>query len=424
MRVLIISWEYPPQIEGGLGRHVAELVPALTGQDVELHVVTPVFKLSHTELSATALNNLEAIGSTSKNLTPTATVDIEDGVVVHRVFTLQRQVAVDIYERVLRVNQILEAYVNQVSDRHGPWDLIHVHDWLTGFAGMALKKSQNCPLVATIHATERGRAQGHIHHPLQQSIDNVDHDLIHAADRAIVCSHYMVDELQSFFQVAVSKLDVVPNGVDVSGLRNNHSSQDIEAFRAKYATHDERVVFTVGRLVYEKGFHRLVEATPRILAGCSSARIIIAGRGPEAENLRQQAEELGVAHKVDFVGFISDEDRNQLFKAANCAVFPSLYEPFGIVALEAMALDCPVVVSDVGGFAEVVKHTVTGLTTYPDDAESVAWGVLWTIRHPEWSQKYAVMARQSVTELFNWPRVAALTKTVYEHALESGRNHP
>jgi glycosyltransferase involved in cell wall biosynthesis len=200
----------------------------------------------------------------------------------------------------------------------------------------------------------------------------------------------------------------------MAGLQNSIEPGELAEFRAKYAKFNDQIVFNVSRLVHEKGAHRLVEAVPRILAERPLARVIIAGKGPEADNLRRQAESLGVIDRVDFIGFIPDEERNRLLRVANCAVFPSLYEPFGIVALEAMALGCPVVVSDVGGLAEVVTHTVTGITTYADNAESVAWGVLRALTHPELARKYAATAKEWVAQFFNWPRIALLTGEVYE----------
>jgi glycosyltransferase involved in cell wall biosynthesis len=140
----------------------------------------------------------------------------------------------------------------------------------------------------------------------------------------------------------------------------------------------------------------------------------VAGKGPEADNLRQQAQNLGVADRVNLIGFVSDEERNHLFKVADCSVFPSLYEPFGIVALEAMALGSPLVVSDVGGFSEVVKHAETGIKIYPDNVESTAWGIVQALSNPDWSRQHTVRAYQSLELLFNWPRIARLTKAVYE----------
>jgi glycosyltransferase involved in cell wall biosynthesis len=398
---------------GGLGRHVAELAPALARQGVEIHVITPVSQ-SALALSKPEINTLPA------DMFPRsqkATVTLENGVVVHRVMAPVDEHSSNIYTQALEVNRLLVEYVMTQTDQARPrWDLIHTHDWLTSLAAIALKDALGCPLVATIHATERGRGRGYLSGELQWSIDRAERHLIDSTDRVIVCSKHMVQELQSFFQVPVAKLTTVPNGVDVTKL-NHLAGNNLAQFRANYAKPNDKIVFTVSRLVYEKGVHRLVEAAPRILSECPLARIIIAGRGPEAENLKRQAEALGVTERVNFIGFISDENRNRLFKTADCAIFPSLYEPFGIVALEAMALGCPVVVSDVGGFSEVVTHTETGITTYPDNAESVAWGVLRALTHPELARKYADKAQQQVRDIFNWRRIALLTLEVYRSAL-------
>lgn len=411
MRVLMISWEYPPSIEGGLGRHVAELGPALAQQGVELHIVTPTLTLPSTSLpqQAKSLTDLVVQG---------VAISEEAGIIVHRVLAApKRDTATDIFIRAVKTNFILETYVQHIYNRNGPWDIVHVHDWLTGFAGLSLQKNLACNLAATIHATERGRFRGHLENHVQHAIDQTERDLVNQAERVIVCSHHMFNEMQAFFQAPASKLDIVPNGVDISGLNNNGHYKNLTEFRSRYAAPYEKIVFTVSRLVYEKGVHCLIEAAPRILANCPATQIVVAGKGPETDNLKQRAQDLGVASCINFVGFISDDDRNRLFKVADCAVFPSLYEPFGIVALEAMALGCPVVVSEVGGFAEMVTHTETGITTYPNNADSVAWGVSQALTHPELARKYAFNAKKSVVEEFNWTRIAGLTKNVYKKML-------
>ena len=416
MRVLIISWEYPPYINGGLGRHVAELIPALNHQGVEVHVVTPSFhSLAH-------LAQLQTETRYSDNQTSvTASVTQENGITVHRILAYQDKTKTDVFKQAQQTNQVIEAYLNHLNLQGGQWDLIHVHDWLTGFAGLHLKQARAIPLVSTIHATERGRVRGFLNSPLQQAIDQTEHNLVHGSDRVIICSHFMSNELQSFFHVSPSKLEVIPNGVDMNSLHQQFD--DLDYFRAKYANPDDRIVFTVSRLVYEKGVHRLIEATPAILAKCPQAKIIVAGRGPEAENLQNQAAHLGVTDRVKFVGFISNDERDRFFKIASCAVFPSLYEPFGIVALEAMALECPVVVSYVGGLAEVVTHQETGITIFPDDAASVAWGVSYALTHPVWARRHAIQAYHVVEEQFNWTRIATLTKAVYQKVIQAQSNH-
>jgi glycosyltransferase involved in cell wall biosynthesis len=394
MQILMLSWEFPPNVVGGLGRHVAELTPALVQKGLTVHVVTPTV-------------SKQAIG-----------IAVENGVIVHRVFAPTMGVeTTDIYQKAREVNQVLVDYVQQAGTITGPFDLIHVHDWLTSFAGIALKQALNIPLAATIHATERGRVRGYLGSDLQWSIDRAEHNLIAEASQVIACSHYMYHEIQNLFGAPTSKLAVVPNAVNLTDVRNGYGPDELAAFRSKYADPEDQIVFTISRLVYEKGVHRLVQAAPRVLAEQPKARILIAGRGPEADNLKQQAVSLNVSDRVNFVGFISDEDRNHLFRTAACAVFPSLYEPFGIVALEAMALLCPIVVSDVGGFSEMVKHLDTGITVYPDDAASVAWGILHTLDNPDAARNHALKARQSVEMLFNWPRIAGLKIEIYQRVL-------
>jgi glycogen(starch) synthase len=154
-----------------------------------------------------------------------------------------------------------------------------------------------------------------------------------------------------------------------------------------------------------------------VLAQQPSAKLVIAGKGPELASLRSLAWQLGVGEKVLFTGFISDDDRDRLFKIADCAVFPSLYEPFGIVALEAMAAKCPVVVSQVGGLQDVVQHAETGITVYPDDPASLAWGIVHTLQQPEWSAARVANAYRIARERYNWARIARLTTDVYRQVV-------
>ena len=191
--------------------------------------------------------------------------------------------------------------------------------------------------------------------------------------------------MKTYFQVPVDKVDIVPNGVDTAPF-DALEAEDLAEFRARWASRDERIVFFVGRLVYEKGAHLIVQAAPRVLAEIPQTKFVIAGTGGLGDQLRQRVQELGIADQVNIAGFVSDDDRNRLLKVADAAVFPSLYEPFGIVALEAMAARCPVIVSSVGGLAEVVQHHVTGTTVYPDNVESLAGGILHTLAHPDWAR--------------------------------------
>ena len=390
MRVLMISWEYPPHVVGGLGKHVMELAPALVRAGVELHLITPAW----------------AGGEPYEEI---------EGVRVHRIEPARQDG--DIHTVAWKTNLRLEEAAQFLWTKVGGFDIIHVHDWLTAFAGCALKRTHKTPLLATIHATERGRGRGHLHGEVSEAINSTEWWLTYEAWRVICCSEYMAWEVREYFQTPADKIDVIPNGVRTDRF-DRWEGVDLSAFRNMYALPEEHIVFYVGRLVHEKGVHILVEAVPRVLREFPAAKFVIAGTGPMADALRHRAWELGVAQKVLFTGFIPDEDRDRLFKIADVAVFPSLYEPFGIVALEAMAARCPVVVSEVGGLKEVVRHAETGITVYPDNVESLTWGILHTLMHPEWTRQRVENAYREVREKYNWDRIARMTLAVYERIVE------
>jgi glycosyltransferase involved in cell wall biosynthesis len=404
VRVLMLSWEHPPYVVGGLGRHVAELAPALVRAGVEVHIVTQIPGL----LSMASRDGLAA-GIPSHEVT-------EAGVTVHRV-PLANDNA-DIYDQACQTNQAVQALAGALIDGGLKFDLIHAHDWLMVFAAYELKTQYHLPLIATIHATEQGRMRGGVlYTDLQRNIHGAEQWLAYEAARVIVCSHHMASEVQSIFHTPAEKIDVVPNGVNFCE-NGRCSPTDLEACRIRYTASGGPIIFTVGRLVHEKGFHLLVEAAPRILAEFPNAHFVIAGQGPEAPYLAEHARALDIAEHVSLPGFVDDKERDCLYRLANCAVFPSLYEPFGIVALEAMAAGCPVVVTEIGGFREVVRHDKTGITVYPNDAYSLAWGVLHTLRDPALAAARAEEARQAVCCEFNWGTIAERTKAVYEKVLD------
>lgn len=315
---------------------------------------------------------------------------------------------------VQQTNTLLEHAARALQTEVGHFDLIHAHDWLATPAGIALKHAWRRPLIATVHATERGRGQGRVSEGPSEQINSMEWWLTYEAWRVIACSHFMADQLHEYFNTPPDKIDVVPNGVYVRPSPFASAAERL-AFRRRFARDDQPLAFYVGRIVYEKGLHVLLEAWPRVLDALPHARLLIAGAGGYLETLKSRAWELGVGNDVIFTGFISDEDRDKLYHIADVAVFPSLYEPFGIVALEAMSARCPVVVARTGGLREVVEPHETGLTVDPNSPESLAWGVLHSLQHPEWARSRASNAFREARDIFNWPRIAALTSAVYQH---------
>jgi glycogen(starch) synthase len=386
MRILMFSWEYPPHVVGGLGKHVAELLPPLGSvPGLDLHLVTPRWAGG---------DPIEKVGAAT----------------VHRVDV--PPIEADFYTGAWQTNLHLEEYAHDLWRQGGAFDLVHVHDWLVAFVGAAVKRAYKAPLLSTIHATERGRGRGSLGSDQARAIHHVEWWLTFESWCVIACSQYMADEISSYFGCPNDKIDVIPNGVDTARF-DALDGVDLSRFRSRFALPTEQIVFSVGRVVFEKGLHLLVRAMPILAAQQPSAKVVIAGRGPELDALRSLAWSLGVGERVFLTGFISDEDRDRLFKVSDCAVFPSLYEPFGIVALEAMAARCPVVVADVGGLKDVVRHAETGITVHPDNPGSLAWGIAHTLQHPEWSASRVESAYREVRQAYNWERIAQLTTDVY-----------
>lgn len=388
MRVLMLSWEYPPHIVGGMGKHVTDLTPALVKEGVAVDIVTPLLR-----------------GGAEREITP-------DGVRVHRVDPSHMDESHDYVSFVHDTNALLERAAHALQLEGAPFDLIHAHDWLVAPAGAALKHTWRRPLIATLHATERGRGQGHLGNGMPEQINAMEWSLTYEAWRVIACSRFMAGQIATYFNTPMDKIDVVPNGIYI-GPDPFRSAEERRLFRRHFVEDNQPLAFYVGRIVYEKGLQVLLEAWPRVHAALPRARLLIAGTGSYLETLKSRAWELGIGGHVMFSGFISDEDRDKLYQIADLAVFPSLYEPFGIVALEAMAARCPVIVAATGGLTEVVKLHETGLTVHPNDPESLAWGIQHTLLHPDWSRERAENAFREVRAMFSWSRVAAETAEVY-----------
>lgn len=388
MRIMMLSWEYPPNIVGGISRHVEDLADALSKRGIEVHVITSKFKDSPEE----------------ENI---------NGVFIHRVNVDGDKS--DFIPWIKSLNYYTEKKVDELllKDPDKP-TLIHAHDWLADFAGVALKKKHKIPLVATIHATEYGRNHG-IHNDLQRYVNQIEWELTFEAWRVIVCSEFMVKEVNYALSTPVEKMDVVPNGVIADKF--DFDFPDKKEFRLNYAADNEKIIFHVGRNVYEKGAQVLIDGFSQVLKKHPNCKLLIVGGG-DKDWLKKQANALGLGNKVYFTGFVDDETLLKIYKVSDIAVFPSLYEPFGIVALEAMAAKVPVIVSDIGGLVEVVDNNVNGITTWANHPESIAWGINEILSKSDDDVKKMVdAAYEKATTVFSWKNIAAQTEAVYDRVL-------
>lgn len=275
-----------------------------------------------------------------------------------------------------------------------------------------LKNSYEIPIVATIHATESGRNSG-IHDETQRYINDTEWLLTYEATEVIVNSNYMKCELQRLFGLPFEKINVVPNGINLNNFSGVEKDYD---FRRQYAMDNEKIILYLGRLVYEKGIQNLISAMPKILQGYHDTKLVIAGKGGMFDELKAQSDSMGLGNKVYFTGYLNSKQVQKMYKCADIAVFPSTYEPFGIVALEAMLAGIPTVVSDVGGLNEIVEHGVDGMKSYAGNPNSIADSVLTLLYDHQLCDNISKM-QNKVKEQFNWNKIAQDTHFIYEKAI-------
>jgi len=394
-RVLILSWEYPPVIEGGLARHVRKLAEALVRQGICVDVLT------------------RGVGSES-DLQRTS-VQHSAGVTVHRVREPSWPRDLDRFVAwVEQMNEDMLAAGAALASEHS-YDLVHGHDWLVGRASAALADKLDVPYVTTIHATEHGRHQGWVDKPPQSHIHSVERWMARRADQVIVCSYYMRGHVADIFDIDERRVAVIPNGVDPSELR---PTGDLQALRSEFARPHERLVLLVGRLVYEKGFQLALEALPSVIERVGDVRFLVAGSGTHEAELKAQAELLGLGEHGTFLGWIGDDVLHSLYRIADLCVVPSIYEPFGLVALEAMASGCPCIVADTGGLREVVPGGErVGLRFDGGDAEHLGVMIERLLVDGALRDRLVTQASEHVLR-FDWDDIATRTRGIYDELLE------
>ncbi len=388
----MIANEYVLQRVGGLGAHVSGLAPRLANH-LPLDLVVPRY------LGEGAL-----------------TEQLGDYGCVYRVDATKPISGRDFDQQVWRMNDQLNDFVTQRIEDGIRYDVIHAHDWLSGYVANDLHRRYGIPLVVTLHATESGRMGGRVRSShLSERIHLAEQHLALEADQIIACSDFMRDEIVRVLQVSRDKIVVIPNGVefgDFPMLRQYRG--ELENIRRRWQPEDGPLIFFVGRLVWEKGPDLLVSAMADVLKVFPTARVVIAGHGPYRTHLLQQIRHMQLQSRVQLAGFISDEERNHLYAVSDLAVFPSRYEPFGIVALEAMVTGIPVVISAVGGLQDVVSDGVTGLCAEPGRADTLAQAILQTLSDSQKADERAQRAQDVVRSQYHWDRIASRTVRVYD----------
>ena len=387
MKILMLTWEYPPRIVGGIAKVVYDLSKRLIKDGHEVTVVT--YKEGETPY-----------------------YENDKGVEVYRVdnYIINPNNFID---WIMQLNFNLVAKASEIMNKNGKFDVIHAHDWLVANAAKTLKASYNIPIVATIHATESGR-NGGIRDEQQRYINDTEWMLTYEASEVIVNSNYMKNEVQRLFGLPFQKINVIPNGINLNiynGIERNYE------FRRKYARDNEKIIMCAGRLVYEKGFQYLIDAAPKILNRYNDAKFIIAGKGGMLNELKEKANYLGISDKVYFTGQLTPKELYTMYRCADIAVFPSTYEPFGLVAIEGMYAGTPIVVSDIGGLNEIVEHGVTGMKSYAGNPNSIADSILALLFDYQLAYNIAKNGKAKIKEIYNWTKIAQDTHFIYQKSI-------
>lgn len=379
----MLSWEYPPVVIGGLGRHVHHLATALAAAGHEVMVLS------------------RRPFDTDPSTHPT-TDEVHEGV---RVVAA----AQDPHEFDFGADMMAWALAMGHSMLRSGLaagfvpDVVHAHDWLVAHPAVALAEFFDAPLVSTLHATEAGRHSGWINGSVSRQVHALESWLARVSDSLITCSASMRDEITTLFGPFKLDVHVIPNGIEVARWRF--------APRKKHAG-PARLLY-VGRLEYEKGIHDLIAALPRIRRTHPGTTLTIAGEGTQLDWLIEEARRHRVLKATTFCGHLDHTELLDALHNTDAVVLPSHYEPFGIAALEAAAAGAPLVTSDVGGLGELVINGQTGISFAPRDLPGLATAVRQVVDDPEKAQRRALAARERLTADFDWGTVATDTAQAY-----------
>jgi glycogen(starch) synthase len=392
MRVLMVSWEYPPVVYGGLGRHVHGLSEALVADGHEVTVLTQAHEDAPADESVHGVRIVRVQPGDDRS---------------------------DFPRWVRRLNQAQARAGLAVLDSWQP-DVLHSHDWVAAEAGIALAKAARRPLVTTIHATEAGLWNGWITTPLSQARHDTETWLVRAATRTIVCSEAMRAEVSAALKVPADELTKVHNAVAIAAWRTTSDQQ--ERARAELAVpSDAPLVVLAGRIEWEKGGDIAVRALPSIRRARPSTHLVVAGTGSQRPTLQKLARARRVIRAVRFAGHLSESDLAALLGTADVALVPSSYEPFGMVALEAGAAGTPVVAGAAGGLLEVVSDGRTGLLVPPRKPQALAAAVVAVLRDPALASRLVHAAQRDIEARFAWPVAARAIEKVYAEAIADAR---
>jgi glycosyltransferase involved in cell wall biosynthesis len=379
LRILMLTWEYPPYKTGGIAEHSQHLAETLAGQGHD-----PVV-LSYGQ---------------------DPSLEFRNGVEVHRVDCQQVESTISWS---MRLGHKMERKAIEL-DKKDSFDIVHGHDWMMVPAATGTKNILDVPMVFTIHSTTKGR-DGTLEGEYQATKHNLEWYGTYKADQVITVGKEFSEEVRREFEVPETKINYIPNGVKIEKFERKSDSFD----KSNYALDWENIVLFVGRMYPQKGPGHLIDAIPDIIDQNPEAKFVMCGEGA-TEHYKQKAKS-EAGEKVHFPGYVSEKELVSLMKTAKINVTPSVYEPFGIVPLEAAACKTPTVGSYTGGMKDTIIHEYTGLHSYPADSNSIKNQVTRALEDPNWTDWMGEKARERVEDNFRWEQIAGWTTGIYRKAL-------
>ena len=383
LHVLMVGWEFPPNHSGGLGVHCYELCRELTRMGHRVTFFTP-FPGPFTPVDGVEFRH----PGDMHDPTPDMPAAYWSGELQGSPF-----------------GEAIDGYNAWVASRTGleRADIVHVHDWFGTVGGHELARRLGLPLVLTIHSTEYDRSLGH---PWERILGREVYGVQHA-DAVIAVSRHLALQLQERYGARPERVRVVYNAV-----RPTARLEPVAAAR--------RTVLYLGRLAAMKGVDTFLRAAARVAPAFPDALFVVAGNGPEYPRLVDLAVHLGIGDSVLFLGHVTEEERVVLLASASVFVLPSVVEPFGIAALEAMAAGVPVILSKTSGVAEIARN-VFAVDFW--DTEEFASRMAELLIYPELRATMGEGGREDALRE-GWPERALQTVGVYADVIRQARERP
>jgi glycogen(starch) synthase len=417
VKIGFFVYEYPPQVVGGLGTYAQYI----THEYIEMGHDVTVFTLNPRNLKTTeVLKGVEVHRPMITNASNIFPMFVANDLV-------KWGTNIRFFSDIFMYN-VLSAtkFVNQlIKKEKSKFDIVCVHDWLSSIAGIITKNETNLPLAFHVHSTEWGRSGD----GGSEVVSHFEQATAQLANRIITVSYAMRDDLTRHGWNE-SKISVVWNGVDTDRYNPKNVKEDaIDAIREKYGTpKDWNLLLFIGRLTWVKSIRNLVQAMPLILQEYPKTKLVILGKGEEQSDITEMTSRLGIRKNVICrFDFVPEDERILHYAAADTCIFPSVYEPFGIVSLEAMAMEKPIIVGAQGvvGFREQVIPSgpdQTGIHVNGQDPADIAWGVKEVLKDPQKAKEWGQNGRKRTIQLFTWKKVAEQTTQIYKSIMAKDSN--